>query len=137
VSNKSWRFVLEIDPIPAPRPRARAIITRGRPIATVYNPSEYKKWLADAQEQLIQQLGPDHPITGPVAVNLVVTVQKPKTSKLPFPKPDIDNFVKAVLDAMTDAQVWEDDTQVGQLTARKQWGAIGEITIEVTAAGDQ
>lgn len=119
--------------MPAPRPRARAIIAHGKPIATVYNPAEYKHWLEDAQAQLINQVHGE-PILGPLIVSITVTTQKPKTSKLPHPKPDIDNYVKAVLDAMTHVGVWDDDSQVGLLFAEKKWGAVGRIEVEVKRA---
>lgn len=57
----------------------------------------------------------------PVSVVVNCYVLKPKTSKLPFPKPDVDNYAKSVLDAMTDAGVWHDDTQVQELRVNKQW----------------
>ena len=34
-------------------------------------------------------------------------------------KPDIDNLVKAIFDAMTEAGVWHDDSQVVRLTVEK------------------
>lgn len=137
MENQTWRFVLDLDPMPAPRPRARAIISHGRPIATVYNPAEYKHWLEDANEQLIQQIHGET-LVGDLSLSITVTVQKPKTSKLRRPKPDVDNYAKAVMDAMTHAGVWIDDAQVGDLRVRKQWGGIGRIDIEVArvAAGD-
>jgi Holliday junction resolvase RusA-like endonuclease len=131
-SKQTWRFVLDMDPMPAPRPRARAIIAHGKPIATVYNPAEYKRWLEDAQAQIINQVSDPAPIVGALAVSIAVTAQKPKTSKLPHPKPDADNYAKAVLDALTHAQVWEDDSQVADLHIKKRWGAIGKIEIEIT-----
>ena len=103
----------------------------GRPIATVFNPTEYKKWIGDAVEQLIPQIHGD-PILGDLTLSLVVVAQKPKTSKLSRPKPDVDNYAKAVMDAMTDAGVWDDDAQVAQLTATKRWGGIGRIEIILT-----
>lgn len=120
-----------MDPMPAPRPRARAIIAHGKPIATVYNPAEYKRWLEDAQAQIINQLSGEYPIRGVLAVEIEVTAQKPKTSKLPHPKPDVDNYAKAVLDAFTHAEVWEDDSQVHALKVTKRWGPVGKIEIEI------
>lgn len=41
-------------------------------------------------------------------------------------KPDLDNLIKAVLDA-----IYEDDSIVWQLAAEKYWGREGRIEIEV------
>jgi len=132
LEQETWRYTLDIDPMPAPRPRARAIRAKnGKHIASVYNPSEYTHWIADAHEQLINQIGHDT-LAGDLTLGLVITVQKPKTSKLTRPKPDADNYAKAVMDAMTKAGIWHDDSQVAFLAVKKQWGGIGRIDIEVT-----
>jgi Holliday junction resolvase RusA-like endonuclease len=44
-------------------------------------------------------------------------------------KPDTDNAAKAVLDALTVIQAWQDDAQISDLIIRKRWVAPG------TAAG--
>lgn len=38
-------------------------------------------------------------------------------------KPDVDNMAKAVMDALTQLQVWRDDSQVVQLEVSKAYGA--------------
>lgn len=107
--------------MPAPRPRFRVI---GK-FASAYMPKEYQKWQAEAADRINAGLfgvsgGPR--FAGPVAVELAIACTKPKTSKLAYPKPDVDNFAKAVLDAITkDGRVWADDTQVVQLIVSKRW----------------
>ena len=36
-------------------------------------------------------------------------------------KPDLDKLLRAVLDGVTDAGAWRDDSQVAQLSAVKRW----------------
>jgi len=74
----------------------------------------------------------------PVSVQITFTFARPtahfgtgknadtiKTSAPPFPSShaigDIDKLVRACLDALTDAGVWKDDSQVVDLHARKVW----------------
>lgn len=133
--NPIFRAVLDIEPMPAPRPRARAIRVRGsnKHIASMYSPAEYKAWQKKATEMLAEEreFQALEALLGPVSVAIVVTVPRPKTSKLPHPKPDVDNYAKAVLDAMTDARIWANDSQVAFLVIKKEWGDEASIAIDV------
>lgn len=109
-------FFLDVEPMPSPRPRFRVI---GK-FASAYMPKDYK----DHTEALIKQLQQIdcQPREGPLDVDLVFWCKKPRTSKLSHPKPDVDNFAKTVMDAITKAgNLWLDDTQVVRLTAMKAW----------------
>lgn len=119
--------------MPAPRPRARAFMVRGKPIVSMYHPKEYTAWQAAAAQALIEELADvELPVTeGPVTVGLIITVPRPKTTKLPHPKPDVDNYAKPVLDAMTKAGVFRDDSQVAFLAVLKKWGDEPSIGIEI------
>ena len=101
---------LGLNPKPASRPRV------GR-WGTYYSKT-YKQWMEDAAKLIPV---PPVPLEGPLSVNVLVQVEKPRTSKLDHPKPDIDNYIKAILDALTKAQYWQDDHQVIQLWARKEF----------------
>jgi Holliday junction resolvase RusA-like endonuclease len=63
------------------------------------------------------------PYEGAVSVWVRFALPRPKTTKLAAPKPDLDNYIKALFDAMTMAgNVWFDDYQVVQLIeATKTW----------------
>ena len=78
----------------------------------------------------------------PVRVNITFTFGRPKghfgtgrnagtlnAAALPYPSShaigDIDKLVRACLDALTDAGVWNDDSQVVELLARKVF--VGEF----------
>lgn len=57
-----------------------------------------------------------------VAITLTFFLPRPKKSDAqPTRRPDIDNFAKAVLDAMNDGIAWDDDSQVITLIAHKRY----------------
>lgn len=84
------------------------------------------------------------PMQGPLAVSL--TVRKPKppswpkkpTGTNPWPwawwkKPDADNYVKCIADALKGI-AWHDDAQIVDLHVSKQFGDRDEVVITVTPA---
>lgn len=86
-----------------------------------------------AQDVANRPLG--KPFDGPVQVWVRFACPKPKTTKLDAPKPDIDNYLKALFDALTAAgNVWEDDHQVHRIMeASKTWTdqPEGGIVVEI------
>lgn len=52
-------------------------------------------------------------------------------------RPDLDNYIKAVLDSISDAGcVWQDDNQVVALQAEKKYSLNPRIEVEVEALRD-
>lgn len=81
------------------------------------------------------------PLQGPLSLTITVRRVRPasypkrptKTCPWPFAwtrKPDLDNFVKPIQDALTGI-AWIDDAQVTDLTVRKRFGPRAETVIEV------
>lgn len=73
---------------------------------------------------------------GAVAASITVTIKRPKSvskAKRPWPsvRPDLDNYVKAVLDA-ANGIIWLDDSQVCNLNVEKRYGAAGSFWISVS-----
>lgn len=81
-------------------------------------------------------------VDGPVAVDMYIVLPIPPSwSKkkqalavsgrlLPTVKPDADNVVKAVFDAINTV-VWRDDTQVVDLNVRRRYGATPGVHVAV------
>jgi Holliday junction resolvase RusA-like endonuclease len=96
----------------------------------VYYPASYKnfrKVLKQALEDQLDERGCAR-VCWPCDVGIVITCPKPKTTKLPFPKGDVDNFAKGVLDSANKVLI-DDDWMVRCLIVMKQWGPKGVIDI--------
>lgn len=119
---------LDVDPLPAPRPRFRTIRTKaGKTIASAYSPANYRDWKKAAEALLLRALSDAfEPYTGPVECHCEFVIKRPKKTVRVSPAGDVDNYVKALLDAMTNANVWKDDDQVTSLVATKRWTNEGE-----------
>lgn len=66
------------------------------------------------------------PVEGPVTLEVVFYLERPSTIKVnkrphPVVPPDIDKLVRGVSDALSDAAVWGDDSQVVKLVAFKRY----------------
>jgi Holliday junction resolvase RusA-like endonuclease len=110
-----WQIVLALDPVPAARPRVGRFGT--------YYPKTYSRFKIQADELLAPLAEGRAPSTELFYVDVQIIGEKPKSTILPAPKGDIDNYVKAALDAVTKAQaLWSDDRQVVGLHAVKRWG---------------
>lgn len=85
-------------------------------------------------------------LDGPVALDVTACQALPKRagkaarmaaesgSIKPLGKPDIDNIVKIVMDAL-NGYAYQDDTQVVQLDARKEYAADGVSRLVVSVKG--
>jgi Holliday junction resolvase RusA-like endonuclease len=114
--------------IPIPQSRPRVTFKKGH--AWAYEKSNIATWKETVQIMAMSKLMklslPDGPI------ELVLLFRMPRPKKLVgktidarhIVRPDVDNTVKAVLDALTKAGAWKDDSQVWRLTAEKKY-ALG------------
>jgi Holliday junction resolvase RusA-like endonuclease len=108
-------FFVHGTPIAQGRPRA---FRRGSMIG-FYDPKESKGWKAEVAKS-VGIIAP-FPSGMPLKLSVRFYLEKPKSVKRLHPtvKPDLDNYVKAVMDALKD--VWGDDCQVVQITASKEY----------------
>ena len=111
-----WRF--NISPIAASRPRVSRY--------GAYFTGPYKKFRSECSEEVYEVLGTDFElIEGPIIVDVELFITQPKKTKLEYPKADVDNFAKAVLDVLNN-KLWVDDSQIHTLHVTKQWAEVGE-----------
>jgi Holliday junction resolvase RusA-like endonuclease len=118
--------------VAVPKARARTVAQGGR--VHSYTPEATKAW-----EQAVQWAAkphrPESPLTCPLAVAMVFYLPRPQRCKREYPsvRPDIDNYAKAILDALNGV-MWADDGQIVQLTASKSYGEP-RVEIEIQEVG--
>lgn len=107
---------------PTPQGSMRAVRVgrgdRGKIVLVSDNPN-LAAWRATITEAIRGKASFD----GPVTVNLIFRLPKPKTNRnqLPSSRPDLDKLIRAVLDGLTDGGLWPDDGRVTSITASKLW----------------
>lgn len=129
-------FTIPGKPFAKQRPRATR---QGR----VYTPKETVSF-----ERVVGQIATQHfpePIQGPVRLTVKACFVPPKSwskkramASLATPhiqRPDIDNCIKAVADALNRI-AWADDGQVSEIVATKHWQMVEQtvVTVEAIAA---
>lgn len=115
-------------PIAQPRQRHRISQTAATAYASNYTPAKHPVNTFKAAVQLAcQQAYKGPPLEGPLSLTIEFYLPRPKnkiwkTKAMPAylhtGKPDIDNLVKSVKDALTGL-AWRDDSQVACLIATK------------------
>lgn len=114
-------------PIPWARPRRRANVH--------FNPIEqdtHRKTLRQYLEDAKRRTGIQKPFDGPVIVSAtfvfgkepfthVVIEEVPGETTLKISRGDLDNYIKLIDEALQDADIVYDDSQVCKLVASKHW----------------
>ncbi len=114
-----WEFYLPHPPVPAARPRVSKW--------GVYYPKTYRTWRLDTDASLARFERPVTTVRGPVYVTVYSVCKRPKKLTRELPRGDVDNYSKAVLDAVTrTGLVWKDDDQVKILLTGKRYAEEGE-----------
>lgn len=115
---RAVRFVLPVQPMPAPRPK----FTHD---GYAYSPKPYVTWRGNVAPH-IPKLEPT--ITGVrCAVALGLVLPPYKTVATPWPKGDVDNFEKSVYDIVTKrGHIWKDDVQICLNITLKRFSEDGE-----------
>ena len=64
-------------------------------------------------------------LEGPLSVSVYCCVAKPKTTERDYPRGDVDNYAKAVLDSLNGV-LWDDDDQIVSLLVYKEYVGADE-----------
>lgn len=126
------KIVIVGDPVALKRARFHHVKAKsGKEFTSTYDPSKKDKkvFLAEA----ISQNRPSSPLGGPINLVLRFYMQRPKNhygtgkksnmlkANSPYwhtKRPDVDNFIKLVLDAFNETY-WRDDSQVCKISSEK------------------
>lgn len=108
---KARTLVVQLDPMPSPRPR----LGRGG----AYMSNKYTEWKRD-----FKLLFGQHEVTAGLAITFYISIPQSYSKKQRAAmhlqkhkkKPDIDNLIKSVLDAITDR-----DQEISDIFAQKRW----------------
>ena len=134
------KTVLYLEPMAQSRPR---FARRGRGVVA-YERKEMKVWRAECSKLIKENLKAGELIETPLKIDATFYIQPPKyissrrrlRGKLEAEeifcskKPDIDNYLKALLDSMTGI-VFKDDGQVVECRARKLYSLKPRIEFEI------
>lgn len=110
---------IEVIGTPEPQKRPRTFMAKnGR--AITWSPKSAWTQLVYATAVRIR---PTQPLDGPLDLNIVFNLPKPKTSKNAWPiaRGDWDNYAKGTCDALTRAGWWEDDCRIVIARVVKQY----------------
>lgn len=123
------------------------IIGKGRPrinsyTGSVYTPTRTKDYETLVEQYFLLKYPRFKPFEGRVQVEINANFEIPKSTKKaekelmlenkinPTKKPDIDNIVKIILDAMNGI-AFKDDTQITKLSVEKKYAANESIIVRI------
>lgn len=124
------------------------IVGKGRPrlntyTGTVYTPTRTKDYESLMQQYFLLKYPKYKPFEGRVKVEISASFEVPKAAKKadkelmlnnqlnPTKKPDIDNIVKIVLDAMNGI-AFKDDIQITKLDVEKVYSTKESIQVKIS-----
>lgn len=112
--------------IPVPQGSIRGFVVNGRAVLTSDN-TKLKPWRNSVTALAVAAMRGHDRFENAVAVKYVFTMPRPKSVKRAEPtvKPDLDKLVRAINDALTQAGVWRDDSQVVESREEKRYETAG------------
>ena len=111
----SVSFKIEVSPVPAARVKHSKW--------GAYYPARYETFRTECKLWLQANLNPGRLLdTGELEVICTFVCPRPKKPANPYPRGDIDNYEKALYDAITSSRmVWVDDVQVSRSRCDKRY----------------
>ena len=123
------------------------IIGKGRPrlnsyTGQVYTPTRTKDYENLVIQYFMLKYPRFTPFEGRVSVEITANFEVPKSAKKPekelmlenklnpLKKPDIDNIVKIILDAMNEC-AFKDDTQITKLSVEKKYASEESVYVKI------
>jgi crossover junction endodeoxyribonuclease RusA len=122
-------IIMDLVVVGTPKPKGSLKhVGKGRLIEQVQGSKPWKETISLMAKR---NWGGQPPHDGPVLVEATVYVSRPKSAKnraLPTTRSsgDIDKHARNILDALSDAGVYVDDSQVVTLIIRKRHTTVGE-----------
>jgi Holliday junction resolvase RusA-like endonuclease len=116
-------FQLFIEGNPRPQGSKKGFI-RGNTVVLVEAQKDLPAWREHMTRMLkLKKLEQETTFTTATNVALTFWLERPKSVKRQYPTStyDIDKLTRAVLDSITKAEVWRDDSDVVDLTVRKTY----------------
>lgn len=135
-ARKHYSITMFVEPTAKGRPRAG----KGGRMYTPQKTREAESEMAQCLEKFIrdEEIIP-YPKHQPLRVNLRFLCKRPKRlgkgdCEAKVTRPDLDNYIKLILDAANNSGLWHDDSQVVEILAQKLYCADylePTITLEV------
>jgi len=120
---------------PVPKARARTVRTKnGKSVS--FTPKKTESWEDSVRAQALQHR-PEQLMDGPLAMEatfyLLRPKSKPKRVKYPATKPDLDNLIKSVKDAL-EGIIYTNDSRIVDEAVRKRYGDPPRVEIAIWEA---
>jgi len=135
----SWHFKIPGEPVGKGRPRATTINGQAR----MYTPAKTASYEARVIDAFMRQ--GIQPIAGSVGISIAATFSMPMSWSLKkrqamggkhcCKKPDADNILKVVSDALNGV-AYRDDAAIVSAHVTKRWGQDGRVLVILDAVDD-
>jgi Holliday junction resolvase RusA-like endonuclease len=134
----TFMVVFTVEGIPQGKGRPR--FRRTPNFVQTYTDAKTKTYEQKIRDSSTRAMGSASPLESPVSVDLYIRIKCPTSfskrrqnecfegRERPTKKPDIDNIIKAYLDAMNGV-VYLDDTQVVRVSAKKVYSMVAGVDV--------